>query len=578
MFDKPNASHTIGLELEQSLLRGARLTISKGKPALEGIFEYPATQEGHSNVNPLYIESTADSLAQLENDNLILTTLAPHEVLVRPLDLNLTKDRDIDAVISFQAEPLLPYPVENAVVDWIKITQSKEEGTHVTLVAARKDHIIQHLEKWHQLKVEPEVISCVPAALAAFAHHFSETTQIPMLVFHVGETTTTCILVNEEGKLIAAQSCPYGAGVLLQAFAKDQQIEPAHARETFTGVDFAAVEAQPHLAETLERFKHEVARFAYAMAKQVKGIDVSHVLLTGEGASLTNLGNVLFLNLHKILIAPLHRTEFALSTSELQKYAVSIGMALTALPKSQGQVNFRQQEFAYPHPWKRFKKPVFIYFALSIAVAIAFYLFGQVYLSYQEDDIKQKYVSLLSFLNKPYAAFEGEYTTKFPSESSHGEDAITPPIKLTEQDLLGRLQYLEKEIQATPDTYPLLPNVPRVSDVLAWLSTHDVVLGAEDNEKGGENAYPSSLQLDSFAYTYVKRPEITKRQEKYQVKVDIEFTAPTPKQAREFHDALIAPNELVDPKGEVKWSSNRGKFRTSFYLKDKTIYPSSGGS
>ena len=59
---------------------------------------------------------------------------------------------------------------------------------------------------------------------------------------------------------------------------------------------------------------------------------------------------------------------------------------------------------------------------------------------------------------------------------------------------------------------------------------------------------------------------------KYQVKVDLEFSTSSPRIAREFHDSLIAPNDLIDPKGEVKWSSNRGKYRTSFYLKDKTQY------
>ena len=70
----------------------------------------------------------------------------------------------------------------------------------------------------------------------------------------------------------------------------------------------------------------------------------------------------------------------------------------------------------------------------------------------------------------------------------------------------------------------------------------------------------------------VKRPDQSKKKEKYRVKVDLEFSSPTPKQAREFHDALVAPNDFVDPKDEIKWSSNRGSYRTSFFLKDKTKY------
>lgn len=105
-----------------------------------------------------------------------------------------------------------------------------------------------------------------------------------------------------------------------------------------------------------------------------------------------------------------------------------------------------------------------------------------------------------------------------------------------------------------------------MSDVLAWLGTHPNFVTAT-KDKG------SSLQIESFNYTLIKRPEPSKKQEKYQVKVELEFSSPTPKMAREFHDALISPNDFVDPKGEIKWNSNKDRYRTSFFLKDKTVYP-----
>ena len=106
--------------------------------------------------------------------------------------------------------------------------------------------------------------------------------------------------------------------------------------------------------------------------------------------------------------------------------------------------------------------------------------------------------------------------------------------------------------------------------VLAWLSQHPTVVSID--EHGNKQ---TKLQIDNFDYTMLKRPQSGKKQEKYQVKVELEFTSPTPKWAREFHDALIAPNDWIDPKGEIKWNSNRGKYKTSFFLKDKTAYPSS---
>ena len=99
--------------------------------------------------------------------------------------------------------------------------------------------------------------------------------------------------------------------------------------------------------------------------------------------------------------------------------------------------------------------------------------------------------------------------------------------------------------------------------MLAWLSTHPVLTKKEKNEK---------FSLENFNYTLVKRPEINKKKEKYQVKIELEFVTFVPKLARQFHDALITPNDFVDAKAEIKWNANHNHYKTSFYLKDKTSY------
>ncbi len=89
-------------------------------------------------------------------------------------------------------------------------------------------------------------------------------------------------------------------------------------------------------------------------------------------------------------------------------------------------------------------------------------------------------------------------------------------------------------------------------------------------DKPGE---PPLIQIESFNYSVTKRPDITKKLEKYQVKVEVEFNAMNATAAREFHDALLAPNPFIDPKGDVKWTSNKNLYKATFFLKDRTAYP-----
>jgi len=573
MSDKPNALHTLGLDLNSQKLRGAQLCLRKGKPFLEHVFEIELeTADPSTQLTPSLLEKSPEGQALLScmKRDLIVTCLNASEILIRQLEVKLKKEADIDAVLAFQSEPILPYPVENAIVDRVKLSETPE-GSLLAVYAARKDHVQHHLEQWHALQIEPEVVSCSPAALAAFTGLFALSDK-PQFVLHLGSANTLCLL-TKQGKLHAAQTCSQGTDSLIHAFEQDKSANQAIAAGDLRSLNFAELQKEscPHLAEAVENMRLDVVRTLYALSKQAKGDDISQILLTGEGAAFNNLTAVLCQSMQKPLIVPATDSQFNLTPAELQKFAIPIGAALTALPHYKDQINFRQQEIAYPNPWRRYKKIIAIYTGICLCLAVAFYFMSNAYVKYREDQLRQQYSELLEFIHKPYTELEKEFDAKASGKKVSGLEEVPNIKSLTETDLINRLHYLENDLQSSPYYYPLLPNVPTVSDVLAWLSTHPNVI-AKDPKSG---ALKPLLQIENFNYSLVKRPDQTKKQDKYQVKVEIEFSSPTPKLAREFHDALIATNAIVDPKGEVKWSTNRGLYRASFFLKDKTAYPSS---
>ena len=137
MFDKPTSLHTIGVEREGPTLRAAQLTLKRNQPALEKLSEISLTELGELN-------------EALKRD-LVVSVLETAQLLVRPLEIKLKKARDVDAVLAFQAEPLLPYSIENALLDKI-VLETTPEGSQLTLLAARKDHLQQHLASWEELQ------------------------------------------------------------------------------------------------------------------------------------------------------------------------------------------------------------------------------------------------------------------------------------------------------------------------------------------------------------------------------------------------------------------------------------------
>jgi type IV pilus assembly protein PilM len=538
MTEKPADSTTFGLELQDNQFKGVQLSFVKGKPKLDKLFDFFVDL---TNVNPLYTDEQNQDLKNRIDKSLTISALPTQDVLVRQMEIKLKKDKDIQEVLPFQSEPLLPYPAENAIIDSIKLKPT-EEGTLLTVLAVRKDHLQSHLDKWTQLQIEPESVIAEPTALAAFAANFCSKEQLerPLFLIHIDLIHSFCILL-QEGKLIAAQSTSHGIDGLENPKESDTEAP----------------------SETWNELKLELKRLLFSIGKQLKTTPAKNLMVVGPGALIPQLAEELANEADMLPVLPNNESMPDLTLSNMLNYAIPLGAALSGLPGSKDRVNFRQEEFAYPHPWKRLFKPLAIYASLCFATALAFYLFGAAYHNYRQGQIKSEYVELLETINKPYNTFEEEYEKK---NDITGGNLLTIS-QLNENDLFNRVQSIEKDLQATPDTFPLLPNVPKVSDVLAWLSTHH--LQTNDNK----NKFP--IQIENFNYTLVKRPELNKKQEKYQVKVEMEFTSPTPKQAREFHDALIEPNDFIDPKGEVKWNAGKGRYRTSFYLKDKTIYPSS---
>lgn len=543
MFKIISSLTSIGLERMPTGIKGARITPHGKIPSITNLFS---------------IQPDSDNIKQIFIHHPVITTgLDGKEVLVRPLSLPLTKEKDIEAALTFQAEPLLPYPAEQAFLSY-QVVSKTADSTDLTLLAVRKEAVQAHLEPWHTWNIEPEKISSLPSALCEFGATYLPEVKT-FLILHLQHHEMTCILIKD-GKLWASFTQAEGLNLLLSAQTPMPENEEGWQKleQQKSGV----------LAEAFKRLQKGTVKMAYALAKECKSNSIEGIIVTGEAAAWKGFSQILTQNLNMPLLTCSSKDNF--SAQELLNYAVPIGLALGSLPNRPHSIDFRQQEASYPHPWRRLKTPMVLYFASILLLTLAFYFFSQQSLLFQENEIKQNYIDLLADMNKSHDDFEAAFVAKNP----HAHEAFNQEIpnieQLRHEDLTFRLAFLQQELQAMPDSFPLFANIPRVSDVLAWLSQHPAAIFIDEN--GNKQA---KLQIENFSYTMLKHPQQGKKQEKYQVKIELEFSSPTPKWAREFHDALIAPNDWIDPKGEVKWNSNRGKYKTSFFLKDKTSYPSS---
>lgn len=197
------------------------------------------------------------------------------------------------------------------------------------------------------------------------------------------------------------------------------------------------------------------------------------------------------------------------------EYAIPIGLALEALQKN--CLQFRQGEFTAPKNIEHRKRLKWRYALACLSLTLAGGGFG-FYKIHQSEKALQKHL-----------------------------DTVIGPSSLS---LQKRVSNWERDLSSHKKEFSLIPTSPSVTDVLAWISSKK-----------------HEIEVVHLHYTLVNYPKLGESFEPYQAKVDLEFNAPSPKVAREFHVSLAKEDPFIDPKYEVIWNVSQNLYKTSFYLR-----------
>lgn len=266
--------------------------------------------------------------------------------------------------------------------------------------------------------------------------------------------------------------------------------------------------------EDLTRVQKELDRTLVALRQKTSFPTDTEIFLTGEGHAL----------LAKCL--PASMTILECDDKALQ-FALPLGFALDALKKDSSSVQFLQGIFTPQHVRKKRNKEMFTFLAACLLLSITTWGMGNVLLKQRESKLKER---LGIYLNKPVS-----------SMNSLEEELDGWEKKLTQK---AALHY-----QVT---------VPKVSDILGWLSTHPLLSANKDQKE--------TIDIKRVHYTLLKYPKIKSPTTPYQAQVQLEFTASSPKIARDFREALLKGDAIVRPKSEITWNIQDNTYQASFYL------------
>lgn len=456
----------------------------------------------------------------------IASGLELQEVIFRTLSLPLKARGKVLSALPFQLEALLPFPFEQSVAcPFLK--PLGPHATEVSIIATSKDFLKAHLNRITSADLRPDVVSCAPIALYRLARLlFPE--QKNLLVFHFDIDKTNCVYI-QDGHILNSQSIRIGKNDLIQAF---KQAFPDKEKQELQTLSSSSWEEKPALASFAQRLDSELGRLAVFIKEKTKCAEEMPWALLGEHTSCMPLANIFARHFTERQLPLLPPDGF--SPEPLHTHTLPIGFALDALAADAHSVQLLQNEFTAFHHRKARKQRALIYTGACAVLSI--------FLALSTGFLLQRKTRELSDKLHAY----------FPSSQKQ-------PPSLSQAEIEEELQKCEHSLLKQKNSFPFFLTVPKVSEVLAWLSTHSGLATVDGLPKEG-------IDIRKMRYHLTKFPTLDDPSAPYQALIELEFTATTPRSAREFHEALLKGDRIVNAKKEVKWNAQGHLYSVQFEL------------
>ena len=135
-----------------------------------------------------------------------------------PIRFQVNQTETIEEAILRESKNSLPFPIEEAVIDYPSITSHSSGDTNIykaTIIAARRDYIEQYLLMLKQAGLIVEAIDFGVSSLIRLHNYLFNASPRPVILCNIGYTQSLISIVAE-GSILAQRDVPWAMQILLR--------------------------------------------------------------------------------------------------------------------------------------------------------------------------------------------------------------------------------------------------------------------------------------------------------------------------------------------------------------------------
>ena len=277
------------------------------------------------------------------------------------------------------------------------------------------------------------------------------------------------------------------------------------------------------------KLKQEIDRVLCFLVNKEEDQGCRKVLFCGEEGQ--EIGDILTEEFP--LIVPMMIKEHGNFDREtLCTYAISIGLAIDPLKNDSLSVQLRQEGFISKKTHSSMKKKILCGGILSCLLFVLIFVGFSIVYHLQE-------VNLIDSIKQNVSSYQKDLPVLTQGVEGNSLDEILSILHLKLLSSKG------EDIMFSPS--------PLVTNFLNFIDSHPRL---ED------------VEVKTIDYKLKSYPSFCNPQDQYHPKVLLSFVTKEAKKAREFHDAILNDQKVVDKSKEIEWKRNGDEYEITFFLQN----------
>ena len=233
---------------------------------------------------------------QLVSYDAVYVTLSSSLVVFKELKLPFISHEKIEMVVNFEVEPLLPFSLQDAVIDFIITKQIPEEKSSEILVAAvQKKHIVHCLEIFGQAKILVDKIVVDLFALYSLYKRIPAYSQLAgsIVLIDFGLQSTRIVYLFD-GQLRSIRTLNKGVSHMVKAVSDVLNISRNEAMEHIIRFGLEKTDWPEYtqaVTDALTTFWHTINFTLSSFISQTPENSINKIILIGGGGQIKGLSS-----------------------------------------------------------------------------------------------------------------------------------------------------------------------------------------------------------------------------------------------------------------------------------------------